>query len=88
MGEKSDILVSVVDLGEGPVPPLILAKNNKNNEKTQKEEKPAGQAMFANQFCFNISKKPDTHLSSRSGSATGSPTTPLAEPESCGPMPL
>ena len=38
--------------------PLILAKkNNKNNEKTQKEEKPAGQAIFANQFCFNISKK-------------------------------
>ena len=34
------------------------------------EDKPAGEAIFANQFCFNISKKPAPPLSSRSGSAT------------------
>ena len=29
----------------------------------QKEEKPAEQVIFANQFCFNISKKlPPPHL--------------------------
>ena len=27
------------------------------NEKTIEGRKPAGQAIFANQFCFNISKK-------------------------------
>ena len=37
----------MADLGEGP------GKKKKKNEKTQKEEKPAGQAIFANQ----ISKK-------------------------------
>ena len=55
--------IAVADLGEGPGPPLILAKRKiiiikYNNEKTQKEEKPPGQAIFANQFCFNFSKKP------------------------------
>ena len=57
--------------GLGPCP-LILAKKIKNNEKMQKEEKPAEQAIFANQFCFKISKKlPPPPPSSRSGSATG-----------------
>jgi len=28
----------------------------------QKEEKAAGQAIFTNQFCFNISKKPGPPL--------------------------
>ena len=41
---------------EAPPPPYFGKKNN-NNEKTQKEEKPAGHAIFANRFCFNISKK-------------------------------
>ena len=41
--------------GARPPSPLILEKKN---EKTKKEEKPAGQAIFANQFCFNMSKKP------------------------------
>ena len=51
LGSGSSPVISLVaDLGEGPgPPPLILAKI---------EEKPAGQAVFANQFCFNISKNP------------------------------
>ena len=50
--------LAVVDVGEGPG-----QKNNNNSiGKTQKEEKPAGQAIFANQFCFNISKKTPTPL--------------------------
>ena len=42
----------------GARPPPLFWQKKKNNEKTQKEKKPAGQAIFANQFCFNISKKP------------------------------
>ena len=44
----------VADLGEGSAPPVFWQKKN---EKMQKEEKPAGQAISANRFCFNISKK-------------------------------
>ena len=51
----------MADLGEGPGgpgPSLILQKkNNSDNrimKKTKKKEKPAGQAIFANQFCSNI----------------------------------
>ena len=56
--------LAVADVGKGPGPPLFWQKNNNNNSigKTQKEEKPAGQAIFANQFCFNISKKTPTPL--------------------------
>ena len=53
----------MADLGEGPgrpAPPYFGKK--KLLKKTQKEEKPAGQAIFANQFCFNISKKPSPPL--------------------------
>ena len=43
---------SVADLGE--VPPYFgQKKKQQNNEKTQKEEKPAGQALFAN-VCLSI----------------------------------
>ena len=38
--------------------PLFWQKKKWNNEITQEEEKPAGEAMLANQFCFNISQKP------------------------------
>ena len=40
-------------------PPLFwqTKKNKQNIEKTQEEEKPAEQAIFANQFYFNTSKK-------------------------------
>ena len=48
------LIGAVADLGEGPGPHLILTEKKNYNEKTQKEEKPAGQAIFANQFCFNI----------------------------------
>ena len=55
--------LAVADVGEGPGPPLFWQKkNNDSIGKTQKEEKPAGQAIFANQFCFNISKKTPTPL--------------------------
>ena len=54
-----------------PDPPLIFAEKKINNEKTQKEEKAGGQAIFANQFHLNISKNPGAPLSSRPGSATG-----------------
>ena len=38
----------------GGSPPYFGKKKIINKEKMQKEEKPAGQAIFANQFCFNI----------------------------------
>ena len=59
----------MADTGEGPGgpgPPLFWQKKNKKTnkimKKTQKEEQPAGQAIFANQYCFNIAKKPGPPL--------------------------
>ena len=36
------------------VPLILVKKKKKKKKKTKKEEKPAGQAIFANQYCFNI----------------------------------
>ena len=55
----------------GPRAAPLFWQKKVDNKKTQKEEKPAGQAIFANQFCFNISKKTPSPLRSRSGPAIG-----------------
>ena len=71
--EQANISGRSMGGARGPWPTILFWQKKiikQNNEKTEKEEKPAGQAIFANQFCFNISKKPGPPLSSRSGSAT------------------